>query len=78
MLLEHWTTRDALLELTQRYFTSHGPAQVQDFVWWSGLTAAGSKKGLALAGARLAHATRAGQDFWFAEAGPTPMPPNAY
>jgi Winged helix DNA-binding domain len=52
LLLEHWTTRDALLVLTQRYFTSHGPAQVPDFVWWSGLTAAGAKKGLALAGAR--------------------------
>ena len=29
---------DALAEPTRRYFTSHGPAQIADFVWWSGLT----------------------------------------
>ena len=28
---------EALAELTRRYFTSHGPATLQDFVWWSGL-----------------------------------------
>ncbi len=27
----------AVAELTLRYFRSHGPAQVQDFMWWSGL-----------------------------------------
>ncbi len=26
---------EALAELTRRYFTSHGPALVQDFAWWS-------------------------------------------
>lgn len=31
---------DALAKLTQRYFTSHGPATLQDYVWWSGLTVA--------------------------------------
>ena len=32
------TDRDeALAELTRRYFKSHGPATLQDFVWWSGL-----------------------------------------
>jgi hypothetical protein len=72
-------TRDeALRELTQRYFTSHGPAQVQDFVWWSGLTAADAKNGLALAGDRLAHMASADQDFWFAGASAARMPPTAY
>jgi hypothetical protein len=28
----------ALAELARRYFTSHGPATLKDFVWWSGLT----------------------------------------
>ncbi len=28
---------EALAELTRRYFTGHGPATLQDFVWWSGL-----------------------------------------
>lgn len=31
---------EALAKLARRYFTSHGPATVQDFVWWSGLTVA--------------------------------------
>ena len=33
-------TRDeALGELSRRFFRSHGPATIRDFVWWSGLTA---------------------------------------
>ena len=28
----------ALAELARRYFRSHGPATIRDFVWWSGLT----------------------------------------
>src|SRR5438270_2674002 len=39
---------EALAELTMRYFMSHGPAAIRDFVWWSGLTAADAKAGLAM------------------------------
>ena len=39
---------EALAELTKRYFTGHGPASIQDFVWWSGLTVIEAKKGLEL------------------------------
>ena len=40
-------TRDeALAELTRRYFASHGPATVKDFVWWSGLTVKDTREGL--------------------------------
>jgi winged helix DNA-binding protein len=42
----------ALAELTLRYFRSHSPATVRDFVWWSGLTTADAKRGLEMAGAR--------------------------
>ena len=28
---------EAIAELARRYFTSHGPATLQDFNWWSGL-----------------------------------------
>jgi winged helix DNA-binding protein len=45
---------EALAELTKRYFRSHGPATVRDFVWWSGLTAADAKRGLAIVRARSA------------------------
>jgi hypothetical protein len=55
---------EALAELTRRYFTGHGPAQVQDFTWWSGLTAADARRGLALAGRDLAHEVIAGKSHW--------------
>lgn len=62
---------EAVAELTRRYFRSHGPAQLQDFVWWSGLTMADARIGLSLAGAALDHQVIEGTDYWFdAAAGP--------
>ena len=43
---------EALAELTRRYFRSHGPATIRDFVWWSGLTNADAKRGLEMNKAR--------------------------
>jgi Winged helix DNA-binding domain len=55
-LLEEWVPRakmrdrdEALAELARRYFTSHGPATLQDFSWWSGLSAADARKAEELA-----------------------------
>jgi hypothetical protein len=67
----------ALAELVRRYFTSHGPAQVQDFVWWSGLTGADTKKGLALLGKQLEPASVDGREYWFAPANAEPWPRGA-
>lgn len=39
---------EALQRLAQKYFASHGPASVQDFEWWSGLTLGNSRKALAM------------------------------
>lgn len=55
----------ALAELAKRYFRSHGPAQVQDFVWWSGLTMADARTGIAGAGAALDREALGGKDHWF-------------
>ena len=62
----------ALAELTKRYFTSHGPAMVKDYVWWSGLTAADAKRGLEIVGAELAQETVEGKEFWFKDVPPRP------
>lgn len=62
---------EALAELTLRYFMSHGPAAAQDFVWWSGLTAADVRTGLAMVTSHLLHETIDGQTYWF----PPPAPP---
>lgn len=47
-----YSREEALAELTRRYFRSHGPATVRDFAWWSGLTVADAKRGLAIVRAR--------------------------
>ena len=43
---------EALGELSRRFFTSHGPATIRDFVWWSGLTTADARRGLEIIRAR--------------------------
>lgn len=40
---------EALATLARRYFRSHGPATVHDFAWWSGLTMADARAGVAAA-----------------------------
>ena len=55
---------EALAELTKRYFTSHGPATVQDFVWWSGLTTADARRGIASAGDHLTTLKLPDTEYW--------------
>lgn len=55
---------EALAELTRRYFTSHGPATVRDFAWWSGLTVADVKTGLALLSSELSQEVIDDQTYW--------------
>lgn len=43
-------TDEAAAEMARRYLLSHGPATVQDIGWWSGLTLASVRAGLALLG----------------------------
>jgi hypothetical protein len=42
---------EAVAVLTRRYFRSHGPATIRDFVWWSGLRTPDAKRGLDMIGA---------------------------
>ena len=44
------TDEEALAELTKRYFASHGPATLRDYVWWSGLTVKQAKRGIEMLG----------------------------
>ena len=60
---------DALAELARRYFTSHGPAQVHDFAWWSGLTVSDARAGLAAVEGDLAHETVDGATYWVSSSG---------
>lgn len=56
---------EALAELTRRYFTSHGPATIQDFVWWSGLTAADVRAGLEMSKSSVTSEVVDGKTYWF-------------
>jgi hypothetical protein len=56
---------EALLELTRRYFTSHGPATVRDFSWWSGLTMKQSREGVEAAASLLTSEIVADRTYWF-------------
>src|SRR5262249_22788474 len=56
---------EALAELTRRYFTSHGPATIKDFAWWSGLSTSDVRAGLELNTSQLETARVDGQAYWF-------------
>jgi hypothetical protein len=55
---------EALAELAMRYFTSHGPATVQDFVWWSGLTVKDAREGLEMVESKLVSEVAGERTYW--------------
>ena len=55
---------EALAEIVRRYFTSHGPATLQDFVWWTGLAAADAKAGLEMVKADFKQEVVEGKQYW--------------
>jgi hypothetical protein len=57
---------EALGEITRRYFTSHGPAQLRDFAWWSCLPLADARRGLALAKGALVREDVGENTYWSA------------
>ncbi|HEY0660973.1 MAG TPA: winged helix DNA-binding domain-containing protein [Lysobacter sp.] len=71
--LDQWLPRtrrlpreDALAELALRYFSGHGPATVQDFAWWSGLTVKDAQAGLGMVQSQLQQQTVDGRVYWHA------------
>ncbi|KAA2243778.1 winged helix DNA-binding domain-containing protein [Chitinophaga agrisoli] len=54
----------ALAALAKKYFNSRGPATLQDFVWWSGLSPTEARQGLEAAQAGLTSFTHAQQTYW--------------
>jgi hypothetical protein len=56
---------EALAELARRYFESHGPATLKDYVWWSGLTVSDARAGIEMVKSQLAQEEIGGQAYWF-------------
>lgn len=83
VLLDEWAPQakrlerdESLAELARRYFSSHGPAGLQDFVWWSGLSTADARRALELAGTDLLRESFGDQIFWRSEAAETVVEPS--
>ena len=60
---------EALARLTLRYFTSHGPATVHDFAWWSGLTVAEARRGIEITMPELEEEIVEGISYWLSPTG---------
>lgn len=70
-LLDDWATnqriltrKESLAVLAERFFTSHGPATVQDFANWSGLKVSDAKFGLAAVQDKLKSLTHNNAVYW--------------
>lgn len=70
-LLQEWVPKKAALAsaeaialLTQKYFNSHGPATLSDFVWWSGLNITAAREGLEAIKEQLQEEKIAAQTYW--------------
>ena len=58
---------EALAELAKRYFTSHGPATLKDFTWWSGLSVTEAKKALDFIITDFISETINSETYWFSD-----------
>ena len=65
---------EALAELARRFFTSHGPATLADFAWWSGITQADGKRGIEAAAAHLTEEAIGERRYWFGDVPPGVRP----
>ena len=60
---------EALALLAKKYFTSHGPATLPDFVWWSGLPVAEARKALEMNKSTLISETINNETYWLVDSG---------
>jgi len=59
-------------KLALRYFSSHGPAQLKDFAWWSGLSMKDATEGLDSVKSGLMKEEVNNKEYWFSSSGLTP------
>ena len=58
---------EALTLFARKYFQSHQPATLEDFVWWSGLNISDCRKGIALLGNTIHVERSKGRDFYLTD-----------
>jgi hypothetical protein len=62
---------ESLAALVTRYFLTRGPATLQDFAWWSGLTVSDGRRGLDMVKSQFVGELIDGQTYWFSDTMPT-------
>lgn len=60
-------TDEMLALLARKYFRSHSPATFNDYLWWSGLSAAECRRGMVALGTELTKETWKGYEFYMHE-----------
>jgi len=82
-LLDDWIPKgrdpdrdEALAELARRYYTSHGPATLQDLMWWAGITAKDASAALESARRHLVREVFDGRDYWLSDQRPSRTSPS--
>ena len=58
---------EALVHFTRKYFQSHQPATLEDYVWWSGMNVIDCRKGIALLGDTIHKETWKGRNFYLTD-----------
>ncbi len=61
---------EALSELAKRYFNTRGPATVDDFTWWSGLTKSDARRGVQAVESELEHVVIDARGYWYPTSAP--------
>ncbi len=58
---------ESLAELAKRYFKSHSPATLRDFIWWSGLSITNAKNALEMIKSGLISESINSETYWFSD-----------
>jgi Winged helix DNA-binding domain len=56
---------EALAKLAKRYFSSHCPATIKDFIWWSGLPVKDARNALEMIKSNFISETIGAETYWF-------------
>lgn len=77
VLAEEWLSKSApldyeraLTEIVIRYFSSHGPATIKDFVWWSGFRMSDARRGIEEASSKVREEVVGGVSYYTASGSP--------
>ncbi len=77
VLLDEWVPavhtvgyEEGLALLAKRYFSSHGPARIQDFAWWSGVTLREATRSVEAIQTELSRRTTNGDILWRTKSSP--------